>query len=109
MDENGNGTNYLIPANSKKSQLILGYFNGFDLAIFLTGIGVTIFLLIVFKTDQLPVMIGYVTPAIIAVFLTAPIPNYHNVLQLIINVYTFFFVRQRIYKWRGWCFKDDRK
>ncbi len=111
MNENDNGNNnYLIPANSKKSQMILGYFNPIDLTIFLTGIGITIFLLIVFKTDKLPVMIGYITPAIIAVFLTAPIPNYHNVMTFIGNIHRFFTGRKKYY-WRGWCVGngDNRK
>jgi len=38
--------NYLIPANSKKSQLILGFFTPIDLTIFLIGVGITIILLI---------------------------------------------------------------
>ena len=41
--------NYLIPANSKKSQLILGVFNMVDLTVFLTGLGITVFLLLIIK------------------------------------------------------------
>ena len=109
MDNEGSN-NYLIPANSKKSQLILGYFNAVDLTIFLTGIGITVFLLIAFKTDKLPVMIGYIVPAIIAVFLTAPVPNYHNVMTFMGNIYRFFTGRKKYY-WRGWCVSsgDNRK
>jgi len=108
--DNESGNNYLIPANSKKSQLILGYFNGVDLTIFLIGIGITIFLLIAFKTDKLPVMIGYIVPAVIAVFLTAPVPNYHNVMTFMGNIYRFFTGRKKYY-WRGWCVSsgDNRK
>ena len=90
--------------------MILGYFNGVDLTIFLTGIGISIFLLIAFKTDKLPVMIGYITPAIIAVFLTAPVPNYHNVMTLLGNMINFA-TGQKKYYWRGWCVSsgDNRK
>jgi hypothetical protein len=110
MDENGNNNNYLIPANSKKSQLILGYFNGVDFAIFIIGIAITIILLVFFKTDKLPVMIGYLTPAIIAVFLTAPVPNYHNVMTFMGNIHRFFTGRKKYY-WKGWCVGsgDNRK
>ena len=102
---------YLIPANSKKSELILGLFTVVDLILFGTGLIITTVLIIVFQGDlqNLWAALGVLAPALITGFLVFPIPNYHNVLQLIINIYTFFFVRQRIYKWRGWCFKDDRK
>ena len=39
--------NYLIPANSKKSQLILGFFTPLDLILFGSGCGLTVLLLIV--------------------------------------------------------------
>ena len=34
--------NYLIPANTKKSQLFFGLFNKYDLILFGTGIGISI-------------------------------------------------------------------
>lgn len=102
---------YLIPANSKKSELILGLFTTVDLILFGTGLVITTVLIIVFQGDlqSLWAALLVMAPALITGFLVFPVPNYHNVLQLIINMYTFYFVRQRIYKWRGWCFKDDRK
>ncbi len=102
---------YLIPANSKKSELILGLFTTVDLILFGTGLVITTVLIIVFQGDlqSLWTALLVMAPALITGFLVFPVPNYHNVLQLIINMYTFYFVRQRIYKWRGWCFKDDRK
>ena len=39
------GEQYLIPANSKKSMLILGFFNPTDLIIFGTGLAITFILL----------------------------------------------------------------
>lgn len=102
---------YLIPANSKKSELILGLFTRFDLILLLVGLGLTALLVVAFQGElnSLGAIIGVLLPAFIAIFLVFPIPNYHNVLQLIINMYTFFFVRQRTYKWRGWCFRNERK
>ena len=41
------GNEYLIPANSKKSMLILGFFNPTDLIIFGSGCLVTFILLII--------------------------------------------------------------
>ena len=38
--------NYLIPANSKKSMLIFGLFNTTDLIIFLSGLGLTLLLML---------------------------------------------------------------
>lgn len=100
-----NNNNYLIPANSKKSQLILGFFNGFDLIVFLTGVGFSVLLLCLIKSNNLMVMLGLASPAIIAAFLVAPVPNYHNVMTLIGNIYRFSTGRKKYY-WRGWCVKN---
>ncbi len=98
--------NYLIPANSKKSELILGLFTKMDLILFLTGVGLTLLMMLIIKSDSFVVMMLVLLPALISAFLVFPIPHYHNVLQLIINIYTFYFVKQRTYKWRGWCYKN---
>ena len=94
--------NFLIPANSKKSQLILGVFNGTDLTVFLTGLGITVFLLLLIKSDDVGVMLLLASPALIAAFLIAPVPNYHNVMTLLGNIYRFYTGRKKYY-WRGWC------
>ena len=103
--------NYLIPANSKKSEMILGMFTTVDLILFLSGIGLTLILLLAIHTDSFIGMILILFPALIASFLVFPVPNYHNILQLIMNIYSFYFVKQRTYKWKGWCYKsgDDDK
>lgn len=98
--------NYLIPANSKKSEMILGMFTTVDLILFLSGIGLTLILLLAIHTDSFVGMILILFPALIASFLVFPVPNYHNILQLIMNIYSFYFVKQRTYKWKGWCYKD---
>ena len=102
---------FLIPANSKKSELILGLFTRVDLILLLTGLGLTAILVVALQGElnTLGSIVGVLLPALIAIFLVFPIPNYHNVMQVIINMYSFFFVRQRIYKWRGWCFRNERK
>ena len=99
-----NNNKFLIPANSKKSQLILGFFNGFDLAVFLIGVGFSVLLLCLIKSNNLMVMLGLASPAIIASFLVAPVPNYHNVMTLIGNIYKYSTGRKKYY-WRGWCAK----
>ena len=74
--------NYLIPANSKKSQLILNAFRPIDLGIMGAG----------------------------ALLLVVPIPFCHNVLVFLREVY-IYFSSQKTYVWRGWCakygFEDD--
>lgn len=97
---------YIIPANSKKSMLILGLFTPIDLAIFLIGCAITIFTLILIKTANFGEMILIISPALIAAFLVAPVPQYHNVLQLLTNIVTFFMNRRKYY-WKGWCYKDE--
>ena len=94
--------NYLIPANSKKSQLILGVFNMVDLTVFLTGLGITVFLLLIIKSEDIGVMLLLASPALVASFLIAPVPNYHNVMTLLGNIYKFYTGRKKYY-WRGWC------
>ena len=103
-----NGQGYLIPANSKKSSLILGLFTEADAWIFGGGVGLTLLLLLVIHADTFWGMAVTLIPGLVAAFLVFPVPNYHNILQLLINIYTFYFVRQRTYTWKGWCYKDGR-
>ena len=81
--------NYLIPANSKKSMLILGFFTPVDLGIFVTGVGISLLLLMLIKSTSLWFTLLLATPAIFSAFLVAPIPNYHNVRTLLGNIYRF--------------------
>lgn len=100
--------NYLIPANSKKSMLILGFFTPIDLAIFGTGCAFTLIMLMIFNSKvDIGAMLLLLSPALISTFLVMPVPNYHNVLQLITNIITFIMGRKRFY-WRGWCIKDEK-
>lgn len=97
--------NFLIPANSKKSQLILGFFTMLDLTIFVIGVGISALLLMLVKTNNLTLLLGLASPALVAAFLVAPVPNYHNVMTLIGNIYRFSTGRKKYY-WRGWCVKN---
>ena len=97
--------NYLIPANSKKSQLILGFLTGIDLAIFLTGLGITLIFLLLFRNPGVLLMVLMLLPLLVATLLVLPVPHYHNVLQLITNVVSYFTGRRR-YMWKGWCIED---
>lgn len=95
--------NFLIPANSKKSMLILGFFTPLDLGIFASGCTITLLLLFVFNSQvELLTLLIFLAPALVAAFLVMPVPYYHNILQLITNIVNFVFGRRRFY-WRGWC------
>jgi len=103
---------YLIPANTKKGQLIFGFFKPIDLGIFVTGVVVTFVLLLLFSNIEVSTWVSIlaIVPAGIAVILVFPVPNYHNVrvaLSEIIN----FYSNNRNYKWRGWCsvYESERK
>ena len=100
--------NYLIPANTKKSKLILGFFTPIDLIIFGTGVTITIIMLLIFQGMTFNMALLILMPALISGFLVIPVPNYHNVLQLITNIVTFIMNRKRYY-WKGWCYKDGEK
>ncbi len=95
---------FLIPANTKRGQLILSIFRPIDLAIFLTGIVLTFALLLILSKLQVSGWwnILAVFPGLIAVGLVIPIPNYHNVMVCIGEIINFYS-NNRNYKWRGWC------
>ena len=98
--------NYLIPANVKRAQYIFGLFRPVDLVIFGVGAGITLILVATLPMDITWVAILAVAPAIVCSLLVAPVAYYHNMLQLIIEIYKFF-TQRRIYLWRGWCLLDE--
>lgn len=97
---------YIIPANTKKSQLILGFFTPVDLILFGSGCGLTILLLILIRNATTGQMILILLPALITGFLVTPVQYYHNVLQFIMNVWNFISKPRRYY-WKGWCVRDE--
>lgn len=97
--------NYLIPANTKKSQLILGFFTTTDLIIFIVGCVWSFIMLILVNSLSMTVLILIMLPAFIATFLVMPVPHYHNVLQLITNVINFYTNRRQYY-WKGWTIHE---
>ena len=99
---------YLIPANSKKSILIFGFFTKFDLILFSVGIGVTLLLLLIISPSTLLGAFIDLAPAVITGFLVLPIPHYHNTRTVIKDVYKFYTSRQK-FIWKGWCVKDEFK
>lgn len=100
--------NYLIPANSKKSMMILGFFTPIDLIIFGVGCTITLSLLFLFNDKvEIGSLLLILSPALVSAFLVMPVPNYHNVLQLITNIVMFIFGRKRLY-WKGWCIRDEK-
>lgn len=96
---------YLIPANTKRGTLILGIFKPFDLILLGTGVLLTIILLLTLTMNYTWQVVIVVAPGLLSAFLVVPIPNYHNILTIIIECYTFYTSRQR-YIWKGWCVKD---
>ena len=100
--------NYLIPANTKKGQLILGIFRPFDLILFGTGCLITVVLLATCPLTNTWVTIVILSPALITGFLVMPVPYYHNMLVVIMELYDFITSRQT-YRWRGWCYKVGKK
>ena len=97
---------YLIPANAKRSTLILGWFNPMDLIIFSIGVLFTLVMLLTIKSTEIDVMILILLPALTSATLVLPVPHYHNVIQLLINIINFFSER-RNYRWKGWSILED--
>ena len=99
---------YLIPANSKKSLLILGVFRKVDLIIFGVGFSVSLLALMIVPLLNLPITVLVLAPGLVSGFLVLPIPNYHNVLTILVSAYKFF-TKDQGYVWKGWCFLDEEK
>ncbi len=95
---------YLIPANTKRGQLIWSIFRPVDLAIFLTGVIITFILLIILSNNDSGTLekVLALFPGLIAVGLVIPVANYHNVMVCIGEIINFY-TNNRNYKWRGWC------
>lgn len=99
---------FLIPANSKKSMLIFGVFDIFDLILFASGIGISIILLLIISPSSLIGAIVDIAPALVCGFLVLPIPNYRNTRILIREVYRFYTRREK-FIWKGWCVADGSR
>ena len=102
---------YLIPANANRGKLIFGFFRPIDLIVFGVGIFMTFILLLIFQNDMsnLATALGVLSPALITGFLVLPVPNQHNIMVVIENIYNFFFVDRRRYIWKGWCCLDGKE
>lgn len=99
---------YLIPANTKKGELIFGLFRPFDLILLGTGIGISLILLMVTQLSSTTSVVLVLAPGLICGFLVIPVPNYHNMLVVITETIQFLTHRQK-YVWKGWCAISDEK
>lgn len=97
---------YLIPANSKKSMLIFGFFTLVDLIVLGVGVGLTFLLILLLDASTISMSLVIAFPAILSAFLIMPIPYYHNILTFITNMY-LYLINRRKYYWRGWNYKDE--
>lgn len=99
---------YLIPANTKRGRLIFGFFRPFDLILVGSGIFITMVLLAFLPLSSIGVSILILSPALITAFLVMPVPHYHNMLTVIVELYEFLTLRQT-YRWKGWCYTSGKK
>lgn len=93
---------YLIPANSKKSQLIFSLFRPIDLLILVSGGAATLLLMFIFKGDTVTELVIKLSPIAVCGLLVMPVAFYHNALVFLQEMYAFF-TKQNKYLWRGWC------
>ncbi len=100
--------NYLIPANTKKGKLIMGLFRPFDLVLFGTGVLITFLFLAFMPLGSTAMTILILSPAVVTGFLVFPLPYYHNVLNVLIEMYEFM-THTQTYVWKGWCFRSGNK
>lgn len=100
---------YLIAANSKRGQLIFSIFRKIDLIIAATGSALTILLFLIIQPESLVTAIITLLPLLVCAFLVIPVPNYHNVLCVLQNIYNFYFKDKNQLVWKGWEAKDEYK
>lgn len=99
---------YLIPANTKRGDLIFGLFRTIDLIILASGVSVTILFMLLVPLSSTKMVVFALTPAVVCGCLVIPMPNYHNMLVIISEAIEFFTHRQK-YIWKGWCAISDEK
>lgn len=93
---------YIIPANSKKGQLLFNLFRPIDLTILVIGIILSFLLLIILPGDTATELVIKLFPACTAAILVFPVAYYHNVLVFLVEMY-IYYTNQSKYYWRGWC------
>ena len=93
---------YIIPANTKKGQLILNTFRPIDMGILGIGALITLILLFALPGEGLIISVIKLLPIAICLLLVMPVPYYHNVLVFIQELINYFSNPTR-YLWRGWC------
>ena len=94
---------YLIPANSKKGQLIFNVFRPIDLVIVLIGATITLIMMFAIPGDAIWAIVIKLLPITISLLLVVPVANYHNVLLFLQEVLLFYTDIYRVKKWKGWC------
>lgn len=99
---------YLIPANSKRSMLILSLFAPIDLVIGGIGGGISVVLMLMIKMETIVDILIILAPFLISAVMIIPVPNHRNVWQLTANV-LHYFTNQRKYRWRGWCMLHEEE
>ena len=101
---------YLIPANSKKGQLIFNIFRPIDLIVLLIGALLTLTFMFALPGDELGILVIKLLPIGISALLVMPIPFYHNGLVFLTEAY-LFITSQKQYHWKGWCagYGDESK
>ena len=99
---------YLVPANTKKSMLILGMLRPIDAIILGIGIGISVLFLLIFQNASTWILLLGCIPMLVSLILELPKPNYHNTLVAIQSIMRFYNERRK-YIWKGWCIYDEYK
>ena len=98
--------NYLIPANSKKGQLMFSIFRPIDLGVLISCAFISVLLMFMIDGDAFAILVIKLLPLAIGVLLVVPIPYYHNVLVFVEEA-IIFFMEPRQFKWKGWCARSE--
>lgn len=77
-----------------------------DLIIFGSGLFVTLILVMILPMENTVMAVISILPGILTGLLVLPVANYHNVRQLLVEIYQYFTKRNR-FVWKGWCYLDE--
>ena len=98
--------NYLIPANSKKGQLMFSIFRPIDLGVLIASAFISVMLMFIIEGEAFGILVIKLLPLALGVLLVVPIPYYHNVLVFIEEA-IIYLMEQKQYSWKGRCARSE--
>lgn len=102
-----------MPKNFKRGQFYFNSFRAIDLIIGITGTVLSLILILIYLLgfngrNVWMILLLLLFPGLVCVILVIPMPNYHNVMELL-KIWVNWTRKKRKYVWRGIVKYDDYK